>query len=79
MTRFSKEGEGVMDKQNYDTLVMARVTTDMRNHLQRLAKDRNTTETYLLRQGLLYILNRNGIEVTDGRTWLVRYCFSVLI
>ena len=71
MTRFSNEGEGAMDKQNYDEMVMARVTTDMRNHLQRLAKDRNTTESYLVRQGLSYVLHRNGIEVSDGRTWLV--------
>ncbi len=47
---------------------MARVTTDMRRQLQRLAKDKQTTESYLLRQGLLYVLNRNGIEISDGRT-----------
>ena len=61
-----------MSNQNYDEVVVARVTTDMRFQLQKLAKDRNTTESYLLRQGLLYVLHRNGIEVTDGRTWLVR-------
>ena len=61
-----------MSNQNYDEMVMARVTADMRNHLQKLAKDRNTTESYLLRQGLLYVLHRNGIEVSDERTWLVR-------
>lgn len=60
-----------MSHPNYDSIVMARVTDEMRNGLKKIAKDQTTTESDLLRQALLHVLRKNGVRVQGRGTWSI--------
>ena len=59
-----------MSSIKFNDFLIARVGQDIRNELRKLAEKLMTSESVLLRQGVLYVLHKNGVNVEGRKTWL---------